>query len=407
MPENSAPEPVLPDEAAVTEDYRELTPAPEAVVNAPEQTVSEPAAAAVTEPAVVAQDAAELESEPEAEPEAQPHTNTDVEPEAGTAPESVDVPTTPPPAATVAGEAEQEPDAEAAGDAATETAEEPEKPAGIDKPATESEPARAESTVVAATVPPEKTDAPLRGRRRTLAKTAYSVGLVAILGTAIGLGAYEANADRWPSRTTEVPAGYGPPVDWNTQDVLGLVDPGVLTGVEATTTEQGVIVTARTTPLAEAQPRLLAQQLNTLTQNSCATNIDVRTSENLKINSWGFCFTGMPEDALLKPLAFAQDHGAAAVSVTNHPRFSGAKAATITWMPTTREEYDEVLESWGTLSTQDPLEWIALVVYGAGEMDGYMDYADVKSDDGLVMGDNSRRSRAEELGLYPEHYPSE
>ena len=388
VPKNPAPQSLGPADAEATEDYRALPPAPEPATGAPEQELADTAA---PEPGPEAESTDEPDTPPatapvieEGEPAPAPIVN---EPVAEDAPGSV--------------KAEEEPSAE--GEAGADG---PEDAAGVDKlPPAGGEAPRAASTTVTAAEAPREADAPLRGRRRKLAQAAYSVALVGILGGAIGLGAYEANADRWPSRETEVPAGFGPPVDWSTQEVLNLVTPGVLTEADATTTEQGVILTAQASPVSVAQPQLLAGQINTLTQNSCATNVSIRTPENVKIDSWGFCFDSLPEDLLAMPLTFALENGASAVSFTNHPSFGGAKAATITWMPTTREEYDRALESWAQLSTQPPLDWIALVVYGAGEMEGYMDYADVKADDELVMGDNSRNSRAEELGMYAERYP--
>ncbi|MDR7329803.1 hypothetical protein [Corynebacterium guangdongense] len=392
VPKNPAPPPPgsADSDAQAAEEYRALTPAPEPAAGAP---VPE-----LTETAVPDRPEAESVDEPATPPATTPLAAEDETAPATIVPEPVaaDLPGT--------GTAEEEDSSTdgVAGAGGPEDASDVEKRTPAD-----GEAARAASTTVTVAEAPRESNAPLRGRRRKWARAAYSVALVGILGGAIGLGAYEANADRWPSRETEVPAGFGPPVDWNTQEVLNLVIPAVLSQADATTTEQGVILTAQASPAAVAQPQLLARQISTLTQNSCATNVSIRTPENVKIDSWGFCFDSLPAELLTMPLTFALDNGASAVSFTNHPSFGGAKAATITWMPTTPEEYDRALASWGQLATEAPLDWIALVVYGAGEMEGYMDYADVKDDDGLVMGDNSRTSRAAELGIYADRYPTE
>lgn len=271
---------------------------------------------------------------------------------------------------------------------------------GVDKPEPAAPaPTHTASTVIAATEPGEADTPPLTGRRRKWATAAYSVGLVAIVATAIGLGAYEANADRWPVHETAVPAGYGPPVDWDSEEVLDLVNPAVLTDADATTTEQGVIVTGQATATAAAQPQLLARQIANLTQNSCASNVNILTPDNLKIDSWGYCFASLPQEQLAAALGFALDNEAAAISFSNHPPEPAAKT-TITWMPTTERDYDLALESWARLAAQRPAGWVALVIYGAGETAGYMDYADIRDDEGLVLGDNSSNSRAEELGMY-------
>lgn len=209
----------------------------------------------------------------------------------------------------------------------------------------------------------------------------YGASVIAVVGVALGLTIYEANAER-----PDPPAASGPPSASYPDTEVPVADASVLTDVQVARTDTGAILTAQA---VTDDPAILGTEFERLASQYCADNISVVTDNNLRIHAWGFCYSTIPATDFAELIDVAVETEASKLVFTDHPGSGGIKQAAITWLPTTQASYDAVLESWEEIELPESIRQVALTAYGRE----YMDYADLRAD-GLTYGTNSSNPRA-------------
>lgn len=231
----------------------------------------------------------------------------------------------------------------------------------------------------------------LNGRRRTALLVAYPVLVVIVIISAILLGAYESNRAAAiatqeardaaaPKETPPPPPSFHVP---SVEEMEVAFDPELVT-VDEAGHGMGTRVEATTTAYAEQNPELLAEHLQQVLESTCINNLSLRTSTELGIDFWDYCYNAPAAKDIAALYDIASEPAALSLYFAHYPTSLEYTEANVIWEVGSEKELDELVESWEGTTKPKSVDRAHFSARGVGELDNRSAFARL-SDTGVEL----------------------
>ncbi|AIJ33940.1 Uncharacterised protein [Corynebacterium imitans] len=171
----------------------------------------------------------------------------------------------------------------------------------------------------------------------------YGALLIALVVMVAALASYRQSAD---ANAPAAPVKAWNPAPADAANVAASIRPGVIADARVATTATGVAVQGTLHDAAFTDPGA-AGHISRLLEQNCLDTLTLRTTDNMRFELLGFCFSTVPPKTLDELIHFGADHGANSVTVTNNLEKSGGRLATLTWLDADAENLRPAWEEFG------------------------------------------------------------
>lgn len=142
----------------------------------------------------------------------------------------------------------------------------------------------------------------------------------------------------------------------------------------------GTLVEAETTEYADDNPGMLAEHLQQALTGTCINNLALRTTDNLAVKFWDYCYNSPAAADIADLVAFADQSGAMTVNFAHYPQNGDYTVANLVWQTSDEDTFDALTAAWEDVEMADSLDQVSFAVYGTGAIADRMEYADLDDD---------------------------
>ena len=150
-------------------------------------------------------------------------------------------------------------------------------------------------------------------------------------------------------------------------NVLASIRPHLITDVESTVGETGVIVRGKATETAMASTAEFTGHLSRLLEQNCLDTLVLTTPNNMRISFLGFCFSTLPPASIEKYTTIAADEDADSLAFVNYNSAAGVEVA-LGWLDVaSASKLDELEQTWKRLPLEPGLDRLRTSAYTDAE----------------------------------------